>query len=192
MKKIVQLLLIIFLIIICIIFYRTYFTKKEIVKIENKSELIQNQNSLNNIVQNLAYEVKIDKNRKYLIKSKFSEISNNNEFEFTRMQQVDAKFTNKNFQEISIKSDKANYNNSNNNTNFSGNVEINFNNNKILSEKIDLDFEKQYILIHGNVKFKGNSLNMNADNIGIDLLKKELNIYMNNNKKVKFLVNKND
>lgn len=189
MKKIVQLLLIIFLIIICIIFYRTYFTKKEIVKIDNKSELIQNQNNLNNIVKNLAYEVKIDKNRKYFIKSKLSEISNNNEFEFTKMQQVDAKFTNKNFQEISIKSDKANYNNANNNTNFTGNVEINFNNNKILSEKIDLDFEKQYILIHGNVKFRGNNLNMNSDNIGIDLLKGELNIYMNDNKKVKFLVN---
>lgn len=189
-KRVIQLLLIIFLITICLVFFKTYLANEKVVKTNNKTETIRYQTESNNIVRDLAYEVNIDKDRKYLITSKISEINNETEYELIKMGNVVARFTNKDLKEVLIKSDKAIYNNYNNNTNFSGNVEINYNSNLILSQKIDLDFQKKQILIHGDVKLIGNNINMSTDNIKIDLLKNELEVFMNDDKKVKFIVNK--
>ena len=189
-KRVIQLLLIIFLITICLVFFKTYLSNEKVVKTNNKTETIRYQTESNNIVRDLAYEVNIDKDRKYLITSKISEINNETEYELIKMGNVVARFTNKDLKEVLIKSDKAIYNNYNNNTNFSGNVEINYNSNLILSQKIDLDFQKKQILIHGDVKLIGNNINMSTDNIKIDLLKNELEVFMNDDKKVKFIVNR--
>ena len=79
---------------------------------------------------------------------------------------------------IIVTSDQAIYNNSNYNTKFSKNVKIEYLNNFILSENMDLDFKKNLITINENVEYNGIQGTIKADNVKIDLITKKIEIYM--------------
>ena len=192
MKKVIQLALFLLLIIICIVFYQVYFQEKnKAVTIDKKEiEEIQNNDS-NNLIKNLVYEVKIENNKQYLIKSESSEINYENDFEIIKMQKVIAQFIDGNSEPIKIISDQALYNNTNHNTNFLGNIKIEYDENLILSDKMDLNFANQDIHIFENVTFKSLNGNVKTDNIKINLLTKRIKIFMNNEEdKVKLITTK--
>ena len=93
MKRIIQLSLIFIVILTIFIFNKTYFSKSE--KIVEQTIATQDQLSEeteNNLIKNLKYEVRLDKNNQYIITSKLSEISYVNEVELVKMQNVKAKF----------------------------------------------------------------------------------------------------
>ena len=149
MKRIIQLVLFLILIVVCIIFYKIYFIK--IVKIKTKENGTNEQltdQAKNNLIKNLKYEVRLDQNNQYIITADLSEITYDNNVELVKMQKVIAIFLDKNNIPLTITSDKAVYNDFNYNTNFRENVQIEYMDSIILSDKMDLDFNKDLITIN--------------------------------------------
>ena len=179
MKKAIQLILFSFLIIISIIFYKIYFVEKEQPKVEiDIQEKQQVPNTENNLIKNLKYEVKLDQDNQYIITSDLSEITYENNFEVVKMQNVTAIFIDQSNIPIIVTSDHAIYNNSNYNTKFYDNVRIEYLNNFILSDNMDLDFNNNLITINENVEYNGIQGTIIADNVKIDLITKKIEIYM--------------
>ena len=189
MKKIIQLILIFFLLLILLIFYKTYFGDKPNLN-TNLSEVEQEnpEPSKNNLIKNLKYQVKLDQNSQYIITSELSEITYEDGLEIVKMQEVVALFTGEPDIPIKITSDEAIYNNSTYFTSFKENVKIEYLNNSITSNKIDLDFNNKNIMIKENVKYDGLQGSIISDNVQINLITKKIRMYMNeNNAKVKIL-----
>ena len=189
MKKIVQLILIVFLVLILIIFYKTYFGNKPNIN-TNLSEIEQesSEQSKNTLIKNLKYQVKLDQNSQYIITSNLSEITYEEGLEIVKMQEVVALFISDLDIPIKITSDEAIYNNSTYFTSFRKNVKIEYLNNAVTSNKIDLDFNNKKIMIKENVKYDGLQGSITSDNVQIDLITKKIRMYMNeNNAKVKVL-----
>ena len=179
MKKAIQLILFSFLVIISIIFYKIYFKENEKIKVDiNVQEEKLNTNSENNLIQNLKYEVKLDEDNQYIITSDLSEINYENNVEIVKMQKVVAIFIDKTNIPLIVVSDQAIYNNLNYNTKFNQNVRIEYLDNVILSDYMDLNFKDNLITINENVKYSGIQGTIIADNIKIDLITKKIEIYM--------------
>ena len=180
MKRIIQLILFSIIILASLIFYQTYL--KEIEKTSNIIDKTQNkiiEENQNNLIQNLKYEVRLDQNNQYIITSDLSEITYENDIEIVKMQKVTAIFIDGKNIPLTITSAKAIYNNSNYNTNFSDNIQIEYLNNVILSDNMDLDFNNNVINIFGNVQYDGIQGSVKTDNIKINLITKKIDIYMN-------------
>ena len=179
MKKAIQLILFLFLIVISIIFYKIYFDEKDQPKVEvDIQEEQSTTKSENNLIKNLKYEVKLDQDNQYVITSKLSEITYVNNVEIVRMKNVMAIFIDESNIPIIVTSDQAIYNNSNHNTKFNSNVRIEYLNNFILSDNMDLDFKNNLITINENVEYNGIQGTIKADNVKIDLITKKIEIYM--------------
>ena len=179
MKKAIQLILFSFLVIISIIFYKIYFKENEKLNVDiNVQEEKLNINSENNLIQNLKYEVKLDEDTQYIITSDLSEITYENNVEIVKMQKVVAIFIDKTNIPLIVASDQAIYNNLNYNTKFNQNVRIEYLDNVILSDYMDLNFKNNLITINENVKYSGIQGTIIADNIKIDLITKKIEIYM--------------
>ena len=180
MKKFIQLILFLFLIIISIIFYKVYFDNTKEPATVNK---IQNDNSLtnteNNLIKNLKYEIKLNQDNQYIITSDLSEITYENNIEIVKMQNVEAIFIDQTNIPIIVTSDQAIYNNSSYNTKFNKNVKIKYLDNLILSDYMGLDFNNNLITINKNVKYNGLQGTILADNVKINLITKKIEIYMN-------------
>ena len=181
MKRIIQLILFLFIILIAFIFYTTYLNedkKWELTSLENENDLpISNKN---NLVKNLKYDVKFEEDKKYTISSNLSEITYENNVEIVKMQKVTAIFLDETNIPLTVLADKATFNNSNYNTTFSENVIIRYIDNIVISNKMDLNFEDSSILIYENVEYEGLQGSIKADNVKINLITKKIEIYMNN------------
>ena len=183
MKRIIQLILFLFIILIAYIFYTTYLDedkKPKLTSLESEKDLpISNKN---NLVKNLKYDVKFEEDKKYTISSNLSEITYENNIEIVKMQKVTAIFLDETNIPLTVLADKATFNNSNYNTTFSENVIIRYIDNIIISDKMDLNFEDSSILIYENVEYEGLQGSVKADNVKINLITKKIEIYMVNNK----------
>ena len=180
MKKIIQLFLFFFLIVVSIIFYKTYFSKNDTVEkklIENIDNLkIENEN---NLIKNLRYDVKLDGNKQYIITADLSELTYKDGVEIVKMEKVIGIFVDENNIPITITSNYAIYSNSTYDTNFYDDVKVVYIDNIILSDKLDISFVNNTVLIYDNVNYEGFQGTMNTDNIKIDLVTKNIEIYMN-------------
>ena len=184
MKNLIQISLVCLVIISSYVFYKKYLAKndqniKEITSINN--DFIEK--SENNQIKNLKYEINLNENNRYIITSVFSELISSNDHEIVKMQIVEAKFLDEKQLPLLIKADNANYNNQNYNTNFRNNISIEYMNNKIFSDKLDLDFENNIIKIYENVTYESELGMIKSDNILINLITKEIDIHMNNEDK---------
>ena len=106
------------------------------------------------------------------------------------MQKVTALILDSNKIPLIINSDFAEYNNFNYNTEFRNNVLIEYMNNKIYSDKLDLNIEDNIVKIFENVRYIGAQGTVKSDNIKINLITKKIDVYMDNEKN-KVEVNKN-
>lgn len=189
MKRVIQLVLLSFLIFIAVIFYKVYLSTPEQIQ----QSIIKNQDQFseqteNNLIRNLRYDVKFDDNNQYIITADLSEVGYQNDIEIVNMQKVIAIFVDETNVPLTITSNKAIYNNTNYNTNFSDNVRIDYENNVILSDNMNIDFNDNTITISENVNYEGLQGIINADYVKIDLITKEIQIYMNSKeKKVKVI-----
>lgn len=181
MKKIIQLFLSLILLIILISFYLFYFKsdKKEVseVLIEEKNQSVENTN---NLIKNLRYNVNFDNNTQYMITSDLSELTYENDMEIVKMQKVKAILTDENNLKLFITSNNAIYNNSNYSTNFSNNIKIEYVDNIIYAEKLDLNFDENIVEIYDNVVYQGLKGEIKADKITINLITKSVAINMKN------------
>lgn len=198
MKKIIQLILSLSLVIMAIVFYKVYFSsnnKSQVFKelSEENSEINNQEKStseMSNLIRNLSYDVTFDGDKQYSITADMSELTYENNVEIVYMQKVTAIFINENNIPLIITSDKATYNNSSYDTNFSENVRVEYIDNLINSEKLDISFAENIITIYDNVKYHGSSGTLNTDNVKIDLITKNINIYMDNKEKKVEVVSK--
>jgi len=188
-KKVIQLILIFILVISIAIFYKIFFYEAdEVVEIIDEKIIIQDQKtnqSENNLIKNLNYEIRIEQNNEYKISSELSEITYKNGVELVLMSNVTAILKDQKNRVMFIKSDKATYNNNNYNTNFENNVQIRYLDNEIFAENMNLNFVDNYISVLDKVKYNGPTGTLEADNIKINLITKKINIFMNNsNRKI--------
>lgn len=184
MKKIIQLFLFSLIIIISIFFYRSYFTQKDITKIDklNIDEKVLSE-SKNNLIKNLEYNVILNDNSEYLITADESEILYKNDVELVSMKNVIAKFFDVDNSLLVITSNKAVFNNSIYDTEFRENVEVKYLDHFIQSDKLDLNISKNIVIIYDNVIYEGIKGEIFTDNIIINLITKDVEIFMNNSQK---------
>ena len=185
MKRVIQLSLLSVIVISIFVFNKIYFSEEKKIVVDTDIPISETINQdENNIIKNLKYEVKLEDDNWYIISSKFNEITYINNFELIKMREVFAQFRNKNNITITVISDEALYDNSNYNTKFRKNVQIEFMNNKIFSDKVDINFQDNTIKIFENVKYVGIDGTVTSDNIMINMITKKVNIFMNeeNNK----------
>ena len=88
---------------------------------------------------------------------------------------------------INIYSTYATYDKLNHNTLFSENVKIEYLDNLIESENLDVLFTKNLSTIYSNVVYKNNNLNLSTDIILIDMESGDIKLKMLNNKKVNLI-----
>ena len=175
-KKIfIQLFLFLIVIFVSYWTYIKYLKTDEIVLNENVFDetLLKKKN---NLIRNINYESKDLKGQKYIIKSAYGEISNEN-FEIILMSDVQAYVILDNSKRIKIKSDKAEYNNVNYNTKFKDNVILNYDDHKLNSENIDIYFDKNLLEAYKNLVYENSDLIFFADKLEIDLITKNSKIY---------------
>ena len=128
----------------------------------------------------MKYEINLDQ-KKIILSAKLSEIINFNNNEIVKWN-LNAIITDEKKIPLLIKSDNAEYNNFNFNTKFRDNVSIEYMNNKIFSDKLDLDIKNSIAKIYENVRYEGYNVTINFDNLKFDLKTKKIDIYMNSEK----------
>ena len=186
MKKFLQFFLSFLILLLVIYIYLNYFksqsSSKKIKLNENLNEENVSENK-NNLIKNLKYNVKFNDNTEYVITSDLSELTYQNQSEIVLMRNVTAKFIDDNSNTfLTITSDNAIYNNSTYNTLFEKNVRVQYMDNTILSEKLDINFKENLIIVYDNIVYDGKEGKVKADNMIINLITKNVEIFMNNSK----------
>ena len=181
MKKILQIFLFLILILITLIFYREYFSSqnKPQLKVPSNKENNDNANYKSNLIKNLSYNLNLQDKSKYVIFADESELLYESDVELVKMMNVTAKFIDKNNNELIINADKALFNSMSYNTNFNDNVIVNYKDDRIFSENLDLDFTENMVTIYNNVVYEGAQGLLKTDNVKIDLVTKNTEIFMN-------------
>ena len=189
-KKILQLSLFLFLILVSVYFYYKYFKFDEKGDVKNTTELnLEKSNSTkNNLIKNLKYEIQFNDKTMYNITADSSEIKYENDGEIVSMKVVTAVLTDENNITITVTSDDAIYNSTNYNSQFRNNVKIIYLDHIILSDKMDINFDENIANIYDNVFYEGVQGTLKSDNIKINLISKDIEIFMKeSNDKVKII-----
>ena len=185
-KKIfIQLFLLLIILIISIIFIKTYFLsnkkitilEKNITNLNTKDKSRENVQS--NILHNIKYVSKDKFGNGYVIISDLGELSNDQP-ELISMTNVTATIDLNNSTPIKISAAKAIYNSINYDTKFYENVLVTYDEHIIKSDNLDLDFEKSLATVSNNIIYKNLNTKLQADKVVIDLNTKNSRIFMNN------------
>ena len=183
-KVLIQITLLVIIVLILATLFTFYQSKKGknlVLKEKNKKEfLVENQDSELNIIKDITYIAKDDRENLFKIESKFGKI-NPEEPDVVLMDNVTALITLRNLEEILISSDHAIYNSKSYETNFYDNVLLEYIEHNIASENIYLSFENNLVSISNNIIYKNLNSEMNADEIVMNLITKEIKIFMHNN-----------
>ena len=192
MKKLIQLSIFLTLILLSFLFYFNFLKTNKTLDVK-KIELRENSSLLendNNLIKNLEYNVTFDNDTKYAINAELSELRYENNVEIVEMQFVTAIFNDKEGIPLIITSKNAIYNNSNYNTEFFNSVKVIYLSNVLLSEKLDINFNENIIKIYENVVYEGLQGTIKADNVKLNLITKNMEIFMQeNDKKIKIFSN---
>ena len=166
-----------------------YFTLKYYLKPQTKinksSSEIENQTTQenkNNLIKNLIYNVKLNDDSTYNITAELSELTYEDGVEIVLMQKVTSIFIDRNGSKLKITADYAVFNNKTYNSDFSKNVKIQYLDNMIYSNKLNLNFIDNIATITENVIYEGLEGVLTTDNVIIDLITKNIDIFMNNPK----------
>ena len=171
--------------LIMIIIFATYYFNFYQNKIDNKISNLKDDNidvfkeNSSSVIKNIKYTSTDNKGNKYEIESSIGKIDLDNQ-DIIYMTDVKALISLKNSGTIEIKSNFAKYNSKNYDTNFSENVLVTFEDHKIMSDNLDLFFEKHLAQIMNNLIYENNTTRLIADKIEIDLITKNSKIFMYN------------
>jgi LPS export ABC transporter protein LptC len=185
-KILLQLVLLIFIVLILISTFFLYFkkntkiTKQEISKPE--VSLSENQD-FSNVMRDIKYQSTDLRGNTYEITSEYGVINKENS-DAIYMTNVKAYIYLKNKSPVLITSKYALYNSINYETNFSENVILTFEINKLTSENLDFSFEKNIANAYDNVIYSNPDITSYADKVEIDLVTKNSRVFMENDKKI--------
>ena len=167
-KILVQLIILLFFLSTIFFVYRKYFSpKKDSVVLIDKNQDLENLGTGGNLIKDIRY-LYTDKNRnRYLITSKYGEVSNKN-IDIILMKNVEAEIKFFKKDTVYIDAESAKYNSQNFDTEFSQNVVLKYTNHEINAENIDLSFQKNFALLYNSVVYKNSYNELFADKIEID------------------------
>ena len=180
-KKIfLQISLISLIILITILVYFFYFKNsgEKIIKSNDERQEKYSFKNSEDLITEMTYFSEDNKGNSYEIKSE-SGVINPDKSNLILMNKVKAIVYLINNEKIFISSNEAKYNDSNNDTTFSGSVEMVYIDHKINSEHLDLSFKDQTATLYDNVNYKSNFSHLIADKIHIDFFNKNTKILMN-------------
>ena len=180
-KKIyIQFFLLLLILVIVTSVYLIYFDKSQKKYVETVEEKTSNKivKGSDDLISEMKYFSEDNEGNKFEIKSD-SGFINPEKSNIISMNKVKAVIYLSNGEEIYINSDKAKYNNINNDTIFNGSVEMDYQDHKINAENLDLSFEKNFVTLYENVKYRSKISNLIADKVLIDLVSKNTKIQMN-------------
>ena len=184
-KLLIQVILLILILFIISTSYVIFFQKSLIEDKEVSNEIIQNQKKTDNQINDLKYFSRDEKGNSYLLNAKTGYPDEENNY-IINLNNVDAKITFDENNQIIVTSDKAVYNNSTYDTEFLGNVIINYNEHKLTTNKMNALISKNMAILIGNVVYKNNLTKLYADKIEYDLIERKSKISMfDKNKKIK-------
>ena len=185
-KTILQIFLLIIFLFVTFLFFYLNKSEKNIITIKPEGDLSVEENS-SNIIQNIKYNSYDTQGNRYEINALNGRVDLNNP-ELIFMTDVTATINFANKENILILSNYAKYNNITNDTSFTESVKLNYIENKLSSEKLNLSFENNLVTLVDNVIYKNSLTTLMADKLEIDLITKDSKIFMNNeSKKIKIL-----
>ena len=178
-KVLIQLLLFISLIFASGIYYYFYKETKNINdNIKSDTKVSINENA-SNLIENIFYKSTDSFGNIFEIKSLTGEI-NVKKPDIVFMQNVEAIIYLTDSSPIVIKSNYANYNKNDFETNFRENVIVSYMDNEIKSENLDLSFKNNLATIYNKIIYNNNNTELKADILEIDLITKNSKIFMYN------------
>ena len=179
-NKVIQFILVIVGITLFIFTYYSSKEKNKVVNIDKNSsikEVSKLTREISNIIENVNYVGTDNKGTFFELNAALTQVLNDQP-NINNMKVVDAVINTRSGKKIYIKSDRAIYNQSTNDVQFMGNVQIIESENIITSENLDLYMSKNLITAYNNVKYNGVKGFLIADKIDIDILENEANIFM--------------
>tara|TARA_B100000989_G_scaffold271063_1_gene227577 strand:+ start:1062 stop:1661 length:600 start_codon:yes stop_codon:yes gene_type:complete len=176
----IQFFILLLILVIVTSIYLIYFGKSEKNYIKTLEQNTSNKiiEGSDDLISEMKYFSEDNKGNKFEIKSDYGFI-NPEQSNIISMNKVKAVVYLSNGEKVYINSDKAKYNNINNDTIFYGSVEMNYHDHKINAENLDLSFDKNFVTLYDKVKYNSKISNLTADKVLIDLLSKNTKIQMN-------------
>ena len=182
-KTYIQLSLIVLILFIITFVYFDYFKSSE----ENFNENLQDNSTKklvkgsDDLISDMSYFSEDNKGNRYEIFSEYG-VLNPDKSNLIFMEKVNAIVYLSNNEKVLISSNKAKYNDDNNDTTFSDSVEMTYGEHIIKSDYLDLSFKDQTATLYDSVKYKSKLSKLNADKISIDFLNGNTKIQMNDEK----------
>ena len=187
-KKIfIQFLLALSVFLIFFSIYLIYF--KDISEIETPTLTQENENQ-ENILVNITYESIDSSGRKYIIKAE-SGMLDGEKPDLINMINVKAKIILLDNSIIYISSLKAEYNTVNYDTKFQKDIKLNFLENDIFCDNLNIFFKDNLLEAYNDLIYKNLDIILRADKIEIDLLTKNSKIFNFDENKVEIKKNPN-
>ena len=195
-KTLIQIILLIFLIVITFLFFKVYYNSnsdtslnKENLTKKNK-EIKEVKKDEKNLIQNISYTANNNKGDIYLLLAETGEIYLDNP-DLMFLTKVDGKITLKDGEIITVNSDFANFNTKTFETTFINNVIVKKSDEVVtgaelylvLEEKVNKALksnqeDKNLIRVSRNVFYTKPGYTLSADILEIDLITKNIKIYM--------------
>ena len=193
-KTITQVILVIFLIILTYFVFKKYYikneTRSELNKIDDTISKSESQKSDKNLIKDISYTANNKRGDIYLLLADYGEIYMDNP-ELMFLTEVNGIITMQDGMKVSIKSDFANFNTDNFETTFINNVIVERGDEKITGDELYLVLERDkkeiqnliekdenLVRMSRNVLYKKPGYNLSADILEIDLITKNIKIYM--------------
>ena len=178
----ISIVLVIFAIISFV--YIDYFrnSNSDIVKNDLEIKSVNIVKGSDDLITEMSYFSEDNNGNSYEIKSEYGVI-NPDKSNLILMDKVNAVVNLLNGEKILIRSDKAEYNDLNNDTTFSGSVKMKYMEHEINSVNMDLSFKDQTAVLYRNVEYKSSLSFLNADKVVVDFLNKNTKIEMNDENK---------
>jgi len=179
-KTYLQISIIFLIIFIMIYIYVDYFrnSNKNIVEVNELDPKLNIVKGTEDLITEMSYFSEDNKGNTYEIKSEYGVINPDNS-NLILMDKVNAIIYLVDGEKILINSEKAQYNDNNNDTIFKGSVEMIYIDHKINSENMDLSFNDKTVILYDNVRYNSSISNITADRIFVDLMNKNTKIQMN-------------
>ena len=179
-KIIIQLILFSIIIIIISLFF--FQVDKRVSNTNKKTVSSISDEDFANVLENIEYFSNDEIGNEYIIKAEHGQILNENK-NLILMNNVSAEINFNYSEKITILSKKAVYNTLNYDTKFEDDIIIKYGDHNILSENVDMLFKDQRIKIYNKIEYTNLNTFLLADIAELDLLTKNLKIYMNETKK---------
>ena len=182
-KTYIQISIVFVILIIITIVYLDYFKNVDVKQLNNSENVnIEIKKGSDDLISEMFYFSEDNKGNRYEIKSEYGVI-NPDKSNLILMDKVSAVIFMLNGEKVFISSNKAEYDDNNNDTTFSGSVKMIYSDHKINSEYMDLSFKDQTATLYNKVNYNSSLTKLSADKIFIDFVNKNTKIQMDDEKK---------